>query len=481
MRPVFPSNRMLYVALVAVVAMIAMGDSAGADGRRMEEIAMAWVDAHNSGDMETMAAFRAAHREDTGDGWREQFPGLVERLGHLEPTDVIVAGPTELILLVDSAGRGSLQFTFQFSADDPERIGRIMINQSGAGRDNDLPVLTLDSDDWSEKAGAIDAYIAALTREGRFSGAVLISQDGEIRFDRAYGLASREFDIPNTLDTRFDVGSITKDFTRVAIAQLIASGKLGVDDKLGRYLPDYPNPEAREKVTIRHLFEHSSGIGDYFTDEWGATPMGALRDHSDYIDIWGPKPLEFEPGSNRRYSNFGFTILGAIIDRVSGQPYFEYLAEHVFAPAGMNTTGFFATDLPEPDVAVGYTFMTRGGERGDTLRKNIYLEPVVGGPWGKTYSTARDLWNFWQALSHHRLTTTAHTPWVLLSGPPPSDPEAVGEADPVTEIGLGGGGPGLAAELLASHGRVIIVLANLDPPITTYLTERLEEALGPTR
>ena len=481
MCPASRSNRTLHLVLAAVVAMAAIGDRAGADGHRMEEIALAWVDAHNSGDIEKMAAFRAAHREDTGDGWREQFPGLVERLGRFEPTDVVIAGPRELILRVDSAGRGRLRLTFQFSADDAERIGRITIDQSGGGRDNDLPVLTLDSDDWSEKASAIDAYVAALAEEGRFSGAVLISQDGEIRFERVYGLASREFGIPNTVDTRFDIGSITKDFTRVAIAQLIAAGKLGMDDKLGKHLPDYPNPEAREEVTVRHLFEHSSGVGDYFTDEWAGTPMGALRGHWDYIDIWGPKPLEFEPGSDRRYSNFGFTILGAIIDRVSGQPYFEYIAEHVFAPAGMTATGFFATDLPEPDVAVGYTLMTRGGERGDTLRKNIYLEPVVGGPWGKTYSTARDLWRFWQALSHHRLMPQAYTSWVLLSGPPPSDPEASSEADPVTEIGLGGGGPGLSAELLASRGKVIIVLANLDPPITTHLAERLREALGSAR
>lgn len=474
-------SRLLHYVLAAIVAMVLIGDRAGADERRMEEIALAWVDAHNSGDIEKMAAFRAAHREETGDGWREQFPGLVERLGRLETTDVMIEGSGELILRVDSTGHGRLQLTFQFSADDPERIGSIRIDMSGGGQDNDLPILTLDSDDWPGRVSAIDAYVVALAEEGRFSGVVLIGQDGEIRFERAYGLASREFDIPNTLDTRFDIGSITKDFTRVAIAKLIAAGKLGMDDKLGQHLPDYPNPEAREQVTVRHLFEHSSGVGDYFTDEWAGTPMGALRGHWDYIDIWGPKPLEFEPGTNRRYSNFGFTILGAIIDRVSGQPYFEYIAEHVFAPAGMTASAFFATDLPEPDVAVGYTFMALGGERGDTLRKNIYLEPVVGGPWGKTYSTARDLWRFWQALSHHRLTPPAYTSWVLLSGPPPSDPEAVGEADPVMEIGLGGGGPGLAAELLASRGRVIIVLANLDPPITTYLAQRLRAALGPAR
>jgi len=474
-------TRISCLALAAIAVMAPLADHALADELRMEAIALAWIEAHNSADIETMATFRAAHRQDADDAWRGQFPGLVERLGRLEPTDVEIPGPGELILLVDSSVAGRLEFTFRFSPDDPERIGAIGVDQVGASEDNELPVLRLDSEDWARRTGAIDTYIATLAAEGRFSGTVLIGQGGEVRFEGAYGEASREFAVPNTLDTRFDIGSITKDFTRVAIAQLIGAGKLGIDDKLGEHLPDYPNAEAREKVTIRHLFEHSSGVGDYFTDEWGETPMGALRTHWDYIDIWGPKPLAFEPGKGRSYSNFGFTILGAIIDRVSGQPYFEYVAKNVLAPAGMTATGFFATDLPEPNVAVGYTLMTRGGAQGDTLRKNIYLEPVVGGPWGKTYSTARDLWRFWQELSHHRLTPAAYTSWVLLSGPPPSGPTTAGELGPVTEIGLGGGGPGLSAELLASRGTVIIVLANLDPPITTHLAERLEEALASER
>ena len=105
--------------------MVPIATGAAADGRRMEEIAMAWVEAHNSGDIETMATFRAAHREDTNDAWRDQFPSLVERLGILEPTDVMIERQHELILQVDSDVRGRLQFTFWFNPDDPERISRI--------------------------------------------------------------------------------------------------------------------------------------------------------------------------------------------------------------------------------------------------------------------------------------------------------------------------------------------------------------------
>ncbi len=467
------------LTLTAAIALLAgLGSTpARADGHRMEEIALAWVEAHNSGDIEIMAAFRAAHREDSGDSWREQFPGLVDRLGRLEPREVMIAGAHTLVLGCDSA-QGPLRFTFDFNPDDPERIRGIEVERGGPGRENPLPELTFPEEDWSSRSAVLDAYLSSLADEDRFSGAVLLGENGEVRFERAYGMANREFAVPNTLETRFDIGSITKDFTRVAIAQLLAAGKLGIDDTLGQHLPDYPNAEARETVTVGQLFVHASGVADYFTEEWGTTPMGALRTHQDYIDIWGPKPLLFEPGTDRRYSNFGFTLLGAIIEAVSGQGYFEYTVEHVLAPAGMTGSGFFATDEPVPDVAVGYTYFDRSGERGETLRKNIYLEPVVGGPWGKTYSTARDLWSFWQALSHHRLTPTAYTRWVLLSGPPPSDPDAEADPSPVTEIGLGGGGPGLAAEILAEDGLVLIVLANIDPPITEQVAERIGQALG---
>lgn len=474
------SSRWLYWACAALVmaALLTVSSPwAGADGRRTEEIAMAWVEAFNSGEVEKMAAFRAAHREGGRDGWEQQFESLVEKIGRIEPTDVMIEGDAELVIVADSTGAGGLRLVFRFSEQDPERVSSIAIDRSGGGRPNDLPPLALGGGDWSARSAAIDEYLEGLAAADLFSGAVLIAEGGKVRFEGAYGLASREFSVANTLDTRFDIGSITKDFTRVAIAQLIATGKLGPDDTVGEHLPDYPNPRVRNEVTIGQLFEHRSGLGDYFTAEWGQTPMGALRDHRDYIDIWGPKPLEFEPGSRSQYSNFGFTVLGAIIDRVSGQPYFEYVAEQVFEPAGMTASGFFATDDIVPEVAVGYTRMIRGGERGETLRKNIYLEPAVGGPWGKTYSTARDLWRFWRALSEHRLTPPAYTAWVLLSGPVPTEGSEPSEVPPIADMGLGGGGPGLSAELLVSGDRVFVTLANLDPPITFQVTERLEEGL----
>ena len=184
--------------------------------------------------------------------------------------------------------------------------------------------------------------------------------------------------MPNTVDTRFDVGSFNKDYTRLAITQLLQEDRLALTDTVGEYLPAYPNDQVRDEVTIEQLLHHRSGLGDYFTIEWLQTPMGALETNGDYIEIWGPMPLEYEPGTREEYSNFGYTVLGAIVESITGMSYPEYVERYIFEPAGMDDTGFFRTDGIEPNVAVGYTRMNRNGSPGDELRKNIYHEPVIG-------------------------------------------------------------------------------------------------------
>jgi len=308
----------------------------------------------------------------------------------------------------------------------------------------------------------IDAYLSQLAADGMLSGSVLLARDGKVWFERAYGLASREFNVANNIGTRFDVGSFNKDYTRLAIMQLLQGDRLALTDKVGQYLPDYPNDRVRDEVTIEQLLEHTSGLGDYFTPEYLETPMGSLWEIDDYIPIWGPKPLEYEPGTRTQYSNFGYTVLGAIAESITGVSYPEYVEEHVFKPAGMNTTGFFATDGIEPNVAVGYTTMDRTGRPGDRVRKNIYHEPVKGGPWGKSYSTARDLFRFFDALFAGKLIGDDLN-WM------PSGWNG--------RIALAGGGPGLSAILLVEDGVAVIVLANQDEPGAEQIASRLLDAM----
>ncbi len=218
----------------------------------------------------------------------------------------------------------------------------------------------------------------------------------------------------------------------------------------------------RDSVTIQHLIDHRSGLGDYFTEEWWQTPMSSLRQIEDYIAIWGPKPLLHEPGERTEYSNFGYTVLGGIIEKLSGQRYPEYVMEHIFKPAGMTRSGFFETDAVEPNVAVGYTHMGRDG-RLDEPVKNIYLEPAKGGPWGKSYSTAHDLYRFYSAMMEGRILE-GQANWLAGGWEGGS-------------FALAGGGPGLSAMVFVDKGLMVVALANMDMPSAEALAMQLSRQL----
>jgi D-alanyl-D-alanine carboxypeptidase len=421
-----------------------------------EQIAIAWTEALNGG-LDSMAAFREQHVEEADrPGWRETVAELRENWGNLEVYGLMIEERNQVVVGVVSEKEGRRRLTFSFN--DSNKIVGIDI---GEARTNPVPPLELDVTD-ERPVEAIDAFLSELADQEILSGSVLIATDGEIWFERAYGLASREFAVPNTIATRFDVGSFNKDYTRLAIMQLLENGQLALTDTVGRYLSDYPNVRVRTEVTIDQLLEHRSGLGDYFTREYLATPMRELREIDDYIPIWGPMPLEYEPGTREEYSNYGYTVLGAIIERITGLGYPEYVEDNVFDPAGMHSTGFFETDGVEPNVAVGYTYMDGMGRPTETLRKNIYLEPVKGGPWGKSYSTARDLFRFFEAMFSGGLLGDDYN-WLLdgWNG----------------QTALAGGGPGLSAILLIEDGIGVIVLANHDAPGAEDVASRLLQAL----
>ena len=451
------SSRRLLAPAVALALLASTADPAAAQDEQ-ERVAIAWVEAFNGG-IDAMAAFRADHVNSERPDWRSRYGSFREQWGDLEIYGMMIEQPNEVIVGLRSSNEGRMRLVVAFDAGN--KITDIRVDDRGDGRDNPAPPLELPTDG-AQRERAIDDYLRGLAQAGVLSGSVLLARDGEVWFERAYGLASREFNAPNTLETRFDVGSFNKDYTRLAITQLLQDDRLALSDTVGEYLPEYPNDRVRNEVTIEQLLDHRSGLGDYFTPEYLETPMGSLWEIDDYIPIWGPKPLEYEPGTRTQYSNFGYTVLGAIVESITGVSYPEYVQEHVFRPAGMNDTGFFATDGIEPNVAVGYTTMDRTGRPGDRVRKNIFHEPVIGGPWGKSYSTARDLFRFFAALFEGKLIGDELN-WL---------PDGWN-----TSMGLAGGGPGLSAILLVENGVAVIVLANQDEPGAENVASRLLEAL----
>src|SRR5262245_23158271 len=191
--------------------------------------------------------------------------------------------------------------------------------------------------EWREFAVWVSKRAAA----GKFSGAVLIAKDGKPVVEQANGLADRRRRRPNSLATEFNIGSVGKSFTAVAIAQLVEAGKLSFDDTVGKYLSGFPAQVANQ-VTIGQLLTHTSGLGDVFM-RWRA-PARAQLDLADLVTRIAKEPLQFQPGSRFGYSNSGYVVLGAIVEAVTGQNYYDYVRTHVFRPAGMARTGWYAVD-----------------------------------------------------------------------------------------------------------------------------------------
>jgi len=297
----------------------------------------------------------------------------------------------------------------------------------------------------------------SLAKAGRFSGVVVLGKNGVPVFQMAYGMADREERRANNLETAFNLGSINKAFTQIAILQLQAAGKLNLDSTLARYWPDYPNPEIARAVTIRQLMRHSSGIGGNIF----AAPVGGRRNDirklQHYLPLFVNQPLEFEPGTRNAYSNAGYIVLGLLIERLSGLNYYSYVHDHIFAPAGMTRTGSFAVDSLPPNTAVGYTRGDEDAPPDSPVHRNTNGLPGRGSSAGGGYSTAGDLLKFVQALREYRIA----------SGLPAG-------------LGIAGGAAGMNAVLEGDlpGGYDLVVLANLDPPAAMSVARMTREWLG---
>lgn len=238
-------------------------------------------------------------------------------------------------------------------------------------------------------ADKIDAMMKKFTEYGQFNGSVLVAEKGDVILKKGYGYANIEWDIPNTSDTKFRLGSITKQFTSMLIMQQVEKGTIKLDDPIAKYLPQYPMPQG-ERVTVRHLLTHTSGTPNYtefmnFRRDRNAYPLDSL------IATFSSRPLEFEPGSRYKYSNSGYAVLGAILQKATGKPYERLLADNILTPLGMKNSGY---DHPEPIIkkrAAGY-------EKPVNLENAAFLDMSVPFSAGAMYSTVEDLFLWDRAL-----------------------------------------------------------------------------------
>jgi D-alanyl-D-alanine carboxypeptidase len=390
------------------------------------------------------------------------------------------ATATTLTGLVQERGSDQCgRFLLEVEPDEPNRIVRLPIN--AIPRPADFPVPRLGE---AEVIAALRAEVEKGAAADRFAGAVLLGRlengekPGKVLFSGAYGLADREKNVANKLDTRFRIGSMNKMFTAVSVLQLVQAGKIKLTDPLGKYITDYPNQDVAAKVTIHHLLTHTGGTGDIFGPEFNAHRL-ELRTLNDYVALYGKRAPAFEPGSRWVYSNYGMLLAGVVVERVSGQSYYDYVAEHVYKPAGMTLTG----SEPESEAvryrSIGY-MRPQGG--GGAWTPNTDTLPYRGTSAGGGYSTVGDLMKFADALMGHKLLNAEYTQ-LLITGKVDSGGGGRyaygfedGRKDGVGAVGHGGGAPGMNGDLriYPQSGYVVAVLANLDPPAAQQISAFLD-------
>jgi len=308
-------------------------------------------------------------------------------------------------------------------------------------------------------------YVKRLAKRDVFSGSVLLAKHDKVLYKAAYGMASKRFNVLNNVQTKFNLGSMNKMFTAIAIMQLIEAGKLSLNDKLSEYVDQtWLTKGVSGKIEIRHLLTHSSGLGNYFNQTYGKTSKKSFRALDDYKPLIQGEALQFEPGTNNRYSNTGMFMLGVVIESVSGQDYFSYIREHIYEPAGMKHSDSFEMDQPISNLAIGYTTDSRN-QTG--WRNNIYTHVLKGGPAGGGFSTVEDLHRFSQALTQFELlgkdfTQAAYTAKPELQSPNYGYGFHVRTTAKDSVIGHGGAFEGISSNLNIhlQQGYVSVVMSN---------------------
>lgn len=385
--------------------------------------------------------------------------------------ELVSVGPSEpnSISFTVKPAREDARFAFELSteAGEPYRLMQLGIEAGGPAEDAPLGQPAVDDAVWIDQTREL---VNTQVSKRALSGVVLIAHPGKILWQGAFGLAQRTPDVPVNATTRFNVGSINKSFTQVAVAQLIAAKKLSLSDTLAKWVPEFPNKDAAGKITVGQLLTHRSGLGDIFGQRFPEAVKRGLPSLAEVLAFYAKEPLLFAPGTSKRYSNLGYVALGVIVERASGISFGTYLENNIFAPAGMKTAVVWAADPGAPGLARGYT--ARDDEQGAVVQAP-FAGRVYHPSAGASYMTAADLLAFADALFGMKLLSPEWTAW-LVQGNHDAMPSGAALA-PNASLGIAGGLPGLNADLEVDWARraIVIVMANADPPIAEATAQQI--------
>lgn len=366
-----------------------------------------------------------------------------------------------------------VRFTFELELQPALRIKSFDWNYSSAPRGAEPPPRRLSK---REIARELDAFMRKMADADVFSGAVLLAKDGKVLFKKAYGEANKNSGEPNRTDTKLNLASLNKMFTAVAITQLVEQGKLSFDDPLSKFLPDFPTREAAQKIKIKHLLTHTSGLGDCFNERWYASSRERFRKVDDYLELVKNEAPTFEPGTRRRYSNTSYMVLGKVVEIITGHSYFDYVRENIYRRAGMASTDAYELDRVNKNLALGYD--KQYTDDGIAFRNNLYLHSIRGTPAGGGFSTVEDLLRFVVALRAGKLVGGDYVRTMMSPKPELNSPNYGYGFGVIPEDGIvahSGGAEGIGAHLeMTDDGYTFAVLSNYGgamSPITLKIRE----------
>lgn len=475
LRPLSPCLAALLVATTSV---------AEAEPRRLQEtVARQRVEAYLAAVESPAAAARFIDR-DLAPEYRDSAPpGAIlnyfatqKRVaGGYTVEGVRITAPSRAeALLRDQIYGARHRLTLDFEAGPARRLSEFSPGPAPTW----APALPVSLDDEQTSAAVLQQTERGCAA-GVFAGAVLVARRGKALVEHACGVASRRYGVPNTIDTRFNLGSINKMFTAVAVMQLVEAGRLSLDDTIDRYLDDtWLATEVAQTITVRQLLTHTSGLGSFVGAEWDQQSRRKFRELADYKPLVRTERSAFSPGTSWSYSNTGPLLAGAIVEKVSGQTYFDYVRERVYLPAGMTDTDAWALDDPVPRLAMGYYPASDGAWRENTLATLFR-----GGPAGGGYSTVHDMLHFAQALEDGRLIS-ASSLQVLWTDHPPHEYGA-GFTIEQTAAGPSYGHDGLMGgvssrfHIYPRGGFTVVILSNQDfgaAGLDEAITETLAQA-----
>lgn len=438
---------MTFRPLAALAMSLALGLAASAQAQTSAlpqtpagEAVRVWLEALNSDDPKVARDER-------------QALARMDTLG-LDVVAVEKAADTEVVALVRTRLTGNYaRATWQLSGGAEPRV--LNLGLRNAPRPPGAPGIERLDD------AALGAFVRDFMQRADYSGVFLVARDGKPVVSEVRGLADREAGTPITTASRFRVGSMNKMMTATAILQLAQAGKLRLDAPIGTYLKDYPNADFARTVTVHQLLSHTGGAGDIFGPQFQAKRL-ELKTLKDFVALYGNRPPEFTPGSDFRYANYGFILLGRIVEEVSGQAYADYLRDHIFRPAGMTGSGFEPETANVPGRTKGYMRTAAG------YASNLDTLPWSGTSAGGGYATAGDLLVFARALSANKLLDAEHTRFLTTKKAGPNYAYGFEEEvrDGVRVYGHGGGAPGMNGDLriFGDGGLVVVALTNVAPP-----------------